>query len=145
MYIKNYNTTQQLNTHQIVVVVIQFTKENSEWSILCKNQQNEIFWGNKKKIEDQAKIGRGGGWAAWMTYRKKIDFFPPPPPHLGLSQLFFLARMTGILGDLFFFLLLLFLYVVPELYACFALLFLLCFIVHKPLHTQNFLRPPQQK
>ena len=24
------NTTQQLNTHQIVVVVIQFTKENSE-------------------------------------------------------------------------------------------------------------------
>lgn len=25
-----HNTTQQLNTHQIVVVVIQFTKENSE-------------------------------------------------------------------------------------------------------------------
>lgn len=144
MYIKNYNTTQQLNTHQIVVVVIQFTKENSEWSILCKNQQNEIFWGNKKKIEDQAKIGRGGGMSSMNDVSQEDRFLPSASPHLGLSQLFFLARMTGILGDLFF-LLLLFLYVVPKLYACFALLFFLCFIVHKPLHTQNFLRPPQQK
>lgn len=103
MYIKNYNTTQQLNTHQIVVVVIQFTKENSEWSILCKNQQNEIFWGNKKKIEDQAKIGRGGGMSSMNDVSQEDRFLPSASPHLGLSQLFFLARMTGILGDLFFF------------------------------------------
>lgn len=110
-----------------------------------KTNKMKFFGATKKKIEDQAKIGRGGGMSSMNDVSQEDRFLPSASPHLGLSQLFFLARMTGILGDLFFFLLLLFLYVVPELYTCFALLFLLCFIVHKPLHTQNFLRPPQQK
>ena len=88
----------------------------------------KFFGATKKKIEDQAKIGRGGGMSSMNDVSQEDRFLPSASPHLGLSQLFFLARMTGILGDLFFFFIII-------IFVCRSrIVYLLCFALFALLH-----------